>query len=446
MTPGNLLALVEDNVHQCESVMHSNDAMFFQSSNALVNYQQDVICNLTDLPSLGYLINRNLEQEVRNAVTRRAELEIYWRIQVNAAHADVQRLQVELRALQQEKHVSVRGMYLASFHEPVFVTLEKQRQALVEKKRKLTTTHAELTREGAGKLPAYENNLYYRFLRSVFYGTPQYSRSWLFRSADAWLAKKINYQANRRNELLLLAMPRYLEEAIEELAAKDRDLNLQLSAAWQKRLATVGLDTTTSKNRLLAMQLVNAAQRKVEACIALESVTRELDGDSATIRQCLFDQLGCSPDFFLQNHRTPSHFDNNKLDRYWKRFWNLWEDRSEKATLIEIAGDAVGRARALLRVLFDLRREEGFHDCRRAGHSPDELYGRCTCAYEDDRYYEYPESLDFPQLIAGYMRQDLSLDELIIVLRNERRYFRDLPHANEHFEALAVASTEIAAS
>lgn len=428
MTPDDLLALVENNARRYEKILIDRDTEYFESVIRLAKRQQKTIASWDYAPQQDYSSREAWEQEILQLISQRAADGAYWRAQVDAACADIERLQDERHRLQQQNSIIMRRMHLELADDPVLLDLDKQRQAIADKKRQLTSSHDELVRESVEKLPDYENNFYYRFLRSISFGTPQYSRSRLLRSADTWLAKKINYQENRRNELLLRAMPQYLEDAIKELAIKDRDLNLQVRAAWQKRQPAIGLDSTSSKNRLLASQIVGATRRMLDTWEKLEAVTHDRDSFMERIQQSMHAQLGY--DAFGGRHVESINM--------------LMDDRDYKTVLFNESVTASNHARTLLLALYDLRREENGSDCSRAGHHPDQ-YGRCVCVYEEDRYYEYPELLNFPQLIAGYMRQDLSLEELIDVFRNGRRYFRDL-RPDDRLDGLAIASTDHTAS
>ncbi|RON00703.1 hypothetical protein [Pseudomonas brassicacearum] len=72
--------------------------------------------------------------------------------------------------------------------------------------------YEDIRQECREKLSAYDNNQAHAFLRERGYGTDQYSYSFFQRWLDGLLAKRINYSANRQNELMLLAMHARNEE------------------------------------------------------------------------------------------------------------------------------------------------------------------------------------------------------------------------------------------
>ncbi|MEG0862496.1 MAG: hypothetical protein RSD81_20020 [Pseudomonas sp.] len=64
----------------------------------------------------------------------------------------------------------------------------------------------EIHQECREKLRAYNENQAYVFLRNRGYGTDEYRYNFFQRWLDDLLARRINYRANRQNELMLLAM------------------------------------------------------------------------------------------------------------------------------------------------------------------------------------------------------------------------------------------------
>ncbi|MBV7556336.1 hypothetical protein KW841_28680 [Pseudomonas sp. PDM28] len=76
--------------------------------------------------------------------------------------------------------------------------------------------YEDIRQECREKLSAYNANEAYVFLRERGFGTEQYPYNFYQRWLDGMLAKRINYAANRQNELMLLAM----QERNEELRRK----------------------------------------------------------------------------------------------------------------------------------------------------------------------------------------------------------------------------------
>ncbi|ROL74543.1 hypothetical protein [Pseudomonas vranovensis] len=80
--------------------------------------------------------------------------------------------------------------------------------------------YAEIRQECRDKLNAFNTSQAYVFLRNRGYGTEVYTYNFFQRWLDGLLARRINYLANRENELLLLAM----QARNEELHAKARQM------------------------------------------------------------------------------------------------------------------------------------------------------------------------------------------------------------------------------
>jgi len=82
----------------------------------------------------------------------------------------------------------------------------------------LAKDYEDIRQECREKLSEYNDNEAYVFLRDRSYGTDDYRFNFIQRWLDGLVAKRINYAANRQNELMLLAMKARNEELYSKRA------------------------------------------------------------------------------------------------------------------------------------------------------------------------------------------------------------------------------------
>lgn len=435
MTPNALMALLEDNVRCHEQILHTCEASAARAHHSEMSLQQDIISSLCDRFALSASDQLHLVDKVRKTLSKRSRLESQFREEMTQASQSAERILAELREQQNERESLNRPLLLGFLNHPDFVHWDEQRATLLKEHERLMAIQPELTSECAEKLAAYQKDECYRFLCSVNYGTDHYSRFRIFHGLDNWLARKVNYRENRRNQLLLLEMPRHLEQALSDLTDKVAAINTQVDGLWKALWAAADVTRSSDNVWSLAGNYLDARKRMTVSWFELEEITRCNDKDAANVRRWLKDQLGVELEGFLEQYKAQASIDNATFVAQHKDELRAVKAQSHERFMDVVeAANNLARARDLQGDLLTVRREENpcIEGCDCMCHQQPSYKGLCNCVFFDERYYDYPAHLDFPQLVASYMSKDLTLADLGQLFRNERRYFRDTPRLAKH--------------
>lgn len=437
MTPGTLVALVEDNVRHYENILTTLQIALYKADAQDMLLAQDIIAKLRRIESAP-IAHPELDLQVRHALQERHQQEAKWRAQLEAAELDITGLIGEFRALVAQREQRFAQTWQDYIAQPAYAALQRQVQELLQARQPAQDSLARLVEERDSKMPAYENNPFYVHLRTRRYSTDDYVGSRLFRSFDDWLATKVNYRENRRNELILRSMPDRVAVLVDEYSVRLKALEEQNNASWAQTIDELSNGATAQRRTLLAKQIIAA---KTRANTAYNELLAYLDGeDSYTqdIDNWIDQQLG---DQHLEDilgvlvNECPTH--EKSLSQYWTA---VAESSTRLTDLDERVDSALGdyqHAKELEWALRNLRTEETncVEGCNCACHQQEDFEGQCPCLYDDERYYHYPPGLDCAGLIATYMKRNLQLDDLMEQFTAQRQSFSSLVPEQEHSSA-----------
>lgn len=427
MTPGTLAALVEDNARHHENILTDYQTGLGKAYAQDLLLQQDIIADLRDVQG-GPIDYPALEPQVRHALQERPRHEAKWGEQLDRAEQDIAQLLREFRDLVSQREQRMPQVWRNYVQQPVFIEMTRQTQELQQAHGRLRDAHSQLVEERDRKMPAYESNQFYVYLRSRRYGTDDYSRGKLFRQLDDWLANKVNYRENRRNELVLRSMPDDVETLLDDYITRLQAIEDQNSANWNAATSDLQGDASALRRTLLAKQIVAAKQRANAAYDELEAFTRAEDSLAQDIEQWLGAQTGDRdlPEVLeamiedgVGHHAT--------LVRHWDALSTL---QARIESLNESTDQAMAdynHAKELEWSLRNLRNEEIMcpAQCECRCHSDANFEGQCPCLYNDERYYTYPSSLGGQGLISSYMKRNLTLEDVMTLFRSQRQSFSE---------------------
>eukprot|EP01132_Coremiostelium_polycephalum_P017506 gene17506-20949_t len=255
--------------------------------------------------------------------------------------------------------------------------------------------YEDLRQECALKRPTFDTNLVYVYLRGHAFGTDQYRRNRLNRWMDNWLATKVNYLANRKNELSLIA----LGERNEALQAERIALISTLSASVDAQLAQARdqLGQAAIQPELDTLQrVVDNAKRQANAIQEkLGSYSRNEDPQYQRARQLLTDQLktrSIGELIDLASH-TPDDADDLIVEQL--QTLNL-------------------RLKAVVQQLADTQEEAVVHQNSYQRAKDLERKVRNDAFTGRDVYFDL--STDFERLVESYMTQGATLGQVVDVL------------------------------
>lgn len=442
MTPASLMALVLDNHRRYDQILNNITLTFSRAAARLLLVEQDICVGLRYLPSLQLGYDLNLENSVRRALDQRRQRESEWLQQLNDACRDYDHLERELRTLQREKEAVTHQALLEILGDPESAQLGEERKAAFEERLRLTDDHTDLVKECAEKLPAFQSCELHRFLTAMGHGTPHYSRWRIFHGLDNWLARRIGYRENRRNELLLTEMPAHLASLIDK---QNQRIALN-EKQWSSRLAAtpsaIVLARLDEQRPVLIQRLLEVRKQMVDTGDELRLICMCEDQESKNAFAGLAPQLDRTLEDFLPEYRTGIPAEDQQMEQFLNIYNEAANEFDELDNLDTTALNDFERAHKLLMGFLSLLREEQLCsagcpcDCHQSG----DYQEPCECTFEDARGYEYAETLDAQQLVNRYMRQAVTLEAVIERFRCERRYLVSLP------QTLSYVSLEGASS
>lgn len=446
MTPGSLMALVEDNVRHYENILTGFQTTLLKATAQDMLLTQDTIANLRRIEAAP-IEHPALDQQVRHALQERQQQESKYRAQLAEVENDITQLVSEFRALVNQREQRLPLLWQAHILHPDYTSLMRQGQDIIQARQRLQDSLAQLVEERDKKMPAYETNPFYVYLRTRRYGTDDYSRGRLFRQCDDWLASKVNYRENRRNELILRSMPDSVATLVEAHNARLLTLDEQNVANWAKAGGGLRADATTLRRTLLAKQIIAAKTRANAAYDQLVLFIDCEDSYTQDIERWIDAQLGNhSIDDILEMlvNECPEH--SNTLNQYWSKLADSSNRVEGLEENVDKALEDYHHAKELEWGLRSLREEETECDeqCTCACHHDEDFQGQCPCMYDDERYYTYSPELDCTGLITGYMKRNLALDDLMSLFNDQRLLFND--QVPEPATTAPGAATELSSS
>ncbi|WP_461529622.1 hypothetical protein [Pseudomonas sp. 210_17 TE3656] len=442
MTPATLMAIVEDNSRSFEVAMNKVRQQVAGIYERQMLMEQDVIASLQDKPSAQLGMNSSLEFEVRQAVRERQLEYSRLREQLRVVEQEVAQSLQAFRAVQKEREALDIRVRRELEKTPAYINLTQQLQQAIERQPQIVSNYAVILQECTDKLPAFYTNPYYRFLRERNFDTEHYPYGRFNRMLDEWLAKRINFRQNYRNEQILLAMRDHVETAQGNQHTQAAILNEQLFEHTTSALRQAGLEGLSIRIKLLAKQIVLTKERSDNLYDQLEAFIHGEDPQAEDIFQWLSEQLGQRDiDEVLEQVARFSPADSAWATHQRQTLRDLYVEietlRESEDQAIQIYKTAMDLECALRDSLAAERSCEEHCDCE--CHNPPQCYCNdfctddcnckchryCACDYNYDVAYSYQQTLDYQELIANYMKGNLTLNDLMKLFERERE---SLPH------------------
>ncbi|WP_095154250.1 hypothetical protein [Pseudomonas sp. Irchel 3E13] len=428
MTPGTLLALVEDNSRQRELILNERRRALSRLTMNDLLLKQDVICALNGRPQVRFYHSNSSEQQVRQLLRDREQLLAREWLRLERAEEDILPLLTDYRSVVAEREIKLRALWREHRFSPDYITLFKELELSRATHKRLEAALPRLIEERDSKLPAYEADRFYSYLREYTHDIERYKGSWLHQKLVAWLKKKTNFTQNQRNELLLREMPRTVEADRDVQAQRIATLEQRKQAGWREALSPVTDDPSAFKRTLLAKQIIAA---KSKANIVHQTLRPLLDLQDEALHKAaslIVDQAGSSDlGTFIQGLVPRAPAEAQLFNKHAQELQALSSALEDLRRSTRKAGEQYARARELQYALHGLRMRDfqcpARCDC--ACHTMTPTAGPCACLYSDERFEDYPPSLDIPQLISSYMKRNLEQHDLIDLFKNRSQPFDD---------------------
>ncbi|CAI8789713.1 MULTISPECIES: hypothetical protein [Pseudomonas] len=400
MTPSTLTSTVAQNARSSEALLRSAEQMLSALSDQEARLEQDILTRLSNIVTLKLEHRPALDQDTLLQLQARQEAEVQLRAELAQVESDIAASLTSQHTVRERIESIERQVKEQLALEPAWCELEEQLLAAQEANREAITGYAEIRQECVDKLPSYSANPIYYHLLKRDYGTDQYRYNFLHRWLDNKLAKRVNYQGNRSNELILRAMQTRNEEQQGERLALIATRQAAVDQHLAQARTAAGMDPLTCEDTTLNKHIAAAKARANEQHQQLAAFAGKQDPHYLRIRQNITERLQAQTieQLLVEVQKTPDSNDD-KIAAQLKELYPRLQDVQAR--------------------LPDLRdqHDRALRDYERAK----ELERALRTDYYRDSDYSYNTSLSFDRLLADYMTRDLSLHALETLLQSGRR-------------------------
>ncbi|KQV90555.1 hypothetical protein ASD15_00205 [Massilia sp. Root351] len=404
MLASEFTAAIAENTRIYQGKLESCDQRTADASRDQTALEQKIAGLLRQVASLHLEGGQNIAAEVERELAFRADEWQALRAELQTVNSDVANHVAAIRQRGAEiREAALRpGAHLDAAQ--VLQAARERYQRAEDAHQALLAMNAELETEIVSKLAGYRSDPLYVFLREAGYRTADYRRSGAQTVKDDWIAGLCNFDANRRNENILLAMQQALPARAERSAQALADARAQLDALS------------------FAPPPPTIAERIAQAVAPLEAALAQADERLRRVRAGLAEYAACTDaryrraqelqaaslkslpiaELIAQARATPSPED----DKLVLEVVNLQD---------KLAGSRRDYERALAarqHAEEDAQRAEALEaDLRRGG-------------FIDTREIDFRDGLDLPPLIGRYMNGELSLGGFTLELQQFARELR----------------------
>lgn len=232
MTPEIFIHFFAHNSRGHELLKQKSEQALHAAKQQELRLEQEIIERLRAIASLHLAHSPALEQNAQAALQGRQQAITALQQELDVSQQVIARLLEDRSAHQQHLDSLAQQINHTLAQDPERARLALSLEHAVAANQEAASAYLEIRQECADKLPAFEQNRVYKYLREHQFATPQYRAFVLNRLLDTWLARQVDYARNRTNELHLLNM-----QAVNEAAQADR--TAQLNALAEQALASL---------------------------------------------------------------------------------------------------------------------------------------------------------------------------------------------------------------
>lgn len=428
MTPSTIMGIVEDHARVHSRRLDEADQSLYACGDQLLALEHQIA---QDLSSIAATRQVTAAQETTRALRERQHA--YANLLAQQARAEDAVDQV----LAASRSVRANQAQLLAKIDELLAQLVQQREAALNALNANRTDSREILEECEQKLPEFDQDASYAYLRKRQYGTEHYSQRRLVRWMDDWLAKRIDYRLNRENERVLLDMQAHIQTRQAQAEHTVQALGERIEHQREHGLRTAGMPALMAKQSILAHQRLAAHSRAEQAYAELEPFALGEDVWYLDVRQWLTQQLNARPVAQAVtraiNAMNPGDPGMDRLRAFSSRLQALQQQLTNARQRRELARQACD----LALTLDDAIREQLFidveceQDCNCSCHEDCDCndccngcnchcHTTCACDYNYDSADRYTDSMDVEHLVAGYMNSDITLDYVLQIIEEQR--------------------------
>lgn len=403
MTPETLIGLAERNSRNVELMKRTTEQELSDLTWQQLALEQDISTRLGSIAALHLEHGNAADSQVSVALQARKDAREQLDQQLQAAEQQVADALAAKQAAQARYDGIDQQARERLEQNPEYARQVAQLDQTQAEHREHISGYLELREEYAKKRPTFDADPIYCYLRSHRFGTEHYQRNRLHLAMDRWLAKQVNYTANRKNELSLIAMGERNESLQLERQTLIEQLSSSIDAQLQQAREQLGLTALHSDLCATEAAIDNAKARANTLQKQLADYALNQDPHYLRTRELLTEQLktrslGELVDLASQ---TPDTADDRIVEQLQTLHVRLLSMKADQAALKQhqqALQTRYERAKELQRKL----RNEAFTG--------------------SDVYFDL--STDFEELMARYMEGDVTLGRLIDALNQARTIVR----------------------
>lgn len=392
MSPEKLLHFFAHNSRKHERLLQQAEEHATQSVQVHLGLEQEVMERLRCIASLQLEQNTAPDQQMQQVLTERQQAIAALRSQLHSAEEQVAQALDAEAALHLRIDSLDRQAQQQLGENPAYTKVARDLDQAITENRLAAAAYTEIRQECADKLPTFNQNRLYTFLRERQYATEQYRGRLFGRWCDDWLANKVNYRANRANELSLLNMQAHNEAAQSERDARLASLAAEAGEVLGQAQRTVGLAPLQAEQQNLARAVQTAKQRANEVQQKLGEFTRNEDPHFQRARQNMAELLKSrSLEQLLEDVKKTPDPSDDAIALELQSLYPRLKDAGQQAA-------AASKAQAASKVTYQRAK----------------LLER---AVRGERFavdqYVYSDDFDYTALIALYMEGSLQRDQVL---------------------------------
>jgi hypothetical protein len=404
MLASEFTAFIAENTRIYQGKLESCDQRVAETSRDRTTLEQKITGLLRQVASLHLQHGGDMAAEVERELAFRADEWQALRAELQTVNSDIANHVAAIRQRGAEiREAALRpGAHLDAAQ--ILQAARDRYQRAEDAHQALLAMNAELETEIAAKLAGYRNDPLYVFLREAGYRTADYRRSGAETVKDDWMAGLCNFDANRRNENILLAMQEALPLRAERSAQALADARAELDALSFAPPPPTIAERIARAVAPLEAALAQADERVRRVRAGLAEYAACTDARYRRAQELQAASLNSMPiaELIAQARATPSPED----DKLVLEVVNLQDKLAVSRRDYERALAARQHAEE------DAQRAEALEaDLRRGG-------------FIDTKEIDFRDGLDLPSLIGRYMNGELSLGGFTLELQQFARELR----------------------
>ena len=269
---------------------------------------------------------------------------------------------------------------------------------------------AEIKQEAADKLPAYEKNRLFRYLRDRGFGTAEYKKKGLTRTLDRWVAKMVKYGRSKRSYDFLKVTPELMAAEVTRRREQFNALMDQLEAIEAEISQEVGLTQVWQEGQ----QLGDQRDDLVDALDKLEEQFNKHHHELLALE-------GTQNEFY--------HEGVGEMKKFLSDMEHSWLEHQSRSTPERQDDELVAEIGWLNAKLDDARhqsnelmREQRNWDDRASGLQ--DVMHRFRRADFDSRRSMFSDEFDVERHVGGFLRGEVGREQLWSAMRRHQFFQR----------------------